>query len=385
MLQLDKTQKQILKAVSDFVKGEFKKEVVDEIIENYAFPEEIWKKACELGLIGMHYPEEYSGQGLGILEQVLVTQFLCRGDSSVGSCLSMAGYGAELILRFGNDAQKEKWLPAVAEGEILSSAAFTEPGLGNDIDRCMTSGEKKDDGFVINGTKSFVLNAGPMTGVYIVLCKTDTDASPAKAFSTILVESDREGIELKDSGSRLGRRLMHIAQVEFKNVRVPLENLVGKENKGLLQVEAFMNEARIASAAQALGMAQGAYDRALAHVKQREQFGKKIIDFQITRQKLAEMATKIEAAKLLTYQAAWQFENDKKAGSRPAAMAKLFGARAAFEVCDEAIQMFGGYGYVQEYEVERFYRDVKMADIFDGVKQTQRTVISDELVKARTI
>ncbi len=385
-LQLDKTHKQIQKAVNDFIKGEFKKEILEDIVESYSFPENIWKKASEIGLIGMHYPEEYSGQGLGVFENVLVTQNLCRGDSSVGSCLSMVGYGAEMILRYGSDDQKAAWLPKIAEGEVLSSTAFTEPGLGNDINQSQTTAVKEGDNYIINGTKTFAMNAGPFAGFYIVLCRTDqNEASADKSLSTILVEADREGIRIKPVGAKLGRRLMHISQIEFNQVTVPAANLIGKENKGIAQVDEFMNEHRINIAAQALGIAQGAYDRALTHVKQREQFGQKIVDFQITRQKLAEMATKIEAAKLLTYQAAWQFENVKRAGKKASAMAKLYATQAAFEVCDEAIQMFGGYGYMQEYEVERFYRDAKMADVFDGTKRTQKTIISNELVKARSI
>lgn len=384
-LQLDKTHKQIQKAVSDFIKGEFKKEILEKIIEQYSFPEDIWKKACELGLIGMHYPEKYSGQGLGIFENVLVAQSLCRGDSSVGSCLVMAGHGAELILRQGSPELKQAWLPKIAQGRILSGTAFTEPGIGNDLDMCCTTARKENDHYIINGTKTFAMNAGPLAGFYLVLCRTDQEAPSDKAFSIILVQADCDGITCKDVGAKLGRRLMDISQVQFDQVKVPLSNLIGPENKGMAILDDFFNETRVIAAAQALGMAQGAFDRALAHVKQREQFGQKIVDFQITRQKIADMATKIEAAKLMTYQAAWQLENIKKPGLKTGAMAKLFAARAAFEVCDEAIQMFGGYGYMQEYEVERFYRDVKMVDLFDGAKVMQKDIIAAELIKGKGI
>lgn len=383
-LQLDKTQKQIQKAVNDFIKGEFKKEVIDSLVESYSFPEDIWKKAGEIGLIGLNFPEEYSGQEMGTIENVLVAESLCRGDSSVGACLSLAGYGAGLILRHGSEAQKATWLPKVAEGKVLSSMALTEPGLGNDLARSTTSAVKQGDQWVINGTKTFVINGGPFSGFYIVLCRTDPDASsPGKAFSTILVAAGHEGTTVADVGGRLGRRLMSVGEVQFNQVHVPIENLIGKENQGLTQVNASLNEHRILAAAQALGIAEGAFDRSLGHVKQREQFGRKLIDFQITRQKIADMATKIEAARLLTYQAAWQFDNNRRPSEKQSAMAKLYACRTAVEVCDEAIQLLGGYGYMQEYEVERFFRDANTADVFDGTQISQKNIIASELVKGR--
>jgi acyl-CoA dehydrogenase len=383
IFQIDKSQKQIQKAVKDFVKGEFKKEVIDGLVENYSFPEGIWKKAGDLGFVGIHFPEQYSGEGLGIFESVLVAEELCRGDSSIGTCLAKAGYGAELILRFGNEAQKEAWLPKVAEGEVLSCGAFTEPGLGNDIVLSETTAVKDGDGWVINGTKTFVTNGGPLSGFYIVLCRTDPNASSMnRSLSTILVEADRDGITAVDVGNKLGGQLMFISKVQFNQVRVPLNNLVGKENGGLAQVAVYLNERRILAAAQSVGTAQGAFDRSLSYVKQREQFGRKIVDFQVTRQKLADMTTKIEAARLLTYQAAWHF--DQGGGNEKlSAMAKLQAARTAVEVCDEAIQLLGGYGYIQEYEVERYFRDAKMADIFDGTQITQKNIIADELINRR--
>lgn len=383
-LKLDKTHKQIIKAVNDFIKGEFKKEILDEIVENYEYPEKIWKKASELGLIGMHYPENLSGQDLGIFENVLVIQGLCRGDSSVGGCLSMAGYGAELLLQSGSKELQEKWVPKIAEGDILSSLAFTEPDLGSDYTRSKTQAQKDGDDYVISGTKTFAVNAGSRAGFYIVLCRTGADDLPAsKALSLFLIENDRPGLSVSDAGARLGRRLMDIGRIELDQVRVPAANLVGKENKGLAALEDFLKLNRVNTAAQAVGIAQGAFDRALSHVKQREQFRKKLIDFPITRQKIADMAMKIDAAQLLTYQAAWQFDNEKKVSFRPSSTAKAFATRAAFEVCEEAIQLFGGYGYMQEYEVERFYRDAKMAELFEGGKTVQKEIIASELVKGR--
>jgi alkylation response protein AidB-like acyl-CoA dehydrogenase len=380
IFQLDKSQIQIQKAVKDFVKGEFKKEFIDKLLENQAFPEEIWKKAGDLGFIGIHYPEKFSGQGLRIIENVLVAEELCRGDSSVGVCLSKAGQGAEFLLHYGSEAQRENWLARIAEARALSCAAITEPGLGNDFFLSQTTAVRDGADWVINGEKSFVVNGGPLAGFYIVLCNTAPEAVDVnQRFSTILVEADREGVAVRDVGHRLGGRLMFIGNVRFHQVRVPFDNLVGREGAGLAQVTAYLCENRILAAAQALGIAQGAFDRSFPYVKKREQFGRKIIDFQVTRQKVAEMATKIEASRLLTYQAAWYFDQNG-INEKLSAMAKLHASRTAVEVCDEAIQLLGGYGYVQEYEVERFFRDAKTADLLDGTQITQKNMIANELL-----
>jgi acyl-CoA dehydrogenase len=383
IFEIDKSRQQIQKAVKDFVKGEFKKEVIEEIVAGNTYPEKIWKKAAELGFIGIHFPEKYAGEGLGSFENVLIAEELCRGDSSVGSCLARAAHGVELLMRFGTESQKEAWLPKVAEGAVLSSGAFTEPGLGNDLAGSQTVARKAGDDWIISGTKSFVMNAGPQAGFYLVVCRTDPEAStPEQGLSIILVESDRPGIRVADVGKKLGCRLMSIAEVRFEDVRVPLGCLVGNENRGFEQLMAFLNESRILSAAQAVGMAQGAFDRCFAHVKQREQFGRKIIDFQVTRHKVADMATQIEAARLLTYQAAWSLDAKKgKVDSKLSAMAKLYACRIAVEACDEAIQLLGGYGYIQEYEVERYFRDAKMLELFDGTRGTQKNAIAADLTR----
>ena len=301
----------------------------------------------------------------------------------MGCCLGRAGCGVELLLRFGSEPQKAAWLPQVAEGSVLCGAALTEPGLGNDIARSQTTAARDGDGWVIDGTKSFVVNAGPRAGCYIVLARTDAGAvEPGRGLSTFLVESDRPGVRVADVGKMLGCRLMAVGEVCFDRVRVPLEHLVGVENRGGDQVAAFSNESRILAAAQALGMAQGAFERSFAYVRQRVQFGTRIIDFQVTRHKVAEMATKIEAARLLTYQAARSFDAGKgSSDARLSAMAKLYAGRTAVEVGDEAIQLLGGYGYIQDYEVERFYRDAKMIELLDGTRGTQRSAIADDLVK----
>jgi acyl-CoA dehydrogenase len=377
---LSREQKEIQKAVREFVKGEFKKEIIEELVEKHEYPEKIWKKAAELGFIGIHFPEKYSGMGLGCLENILVAEELARGDSTVGTCLLIADFASEIILHFGSDEQKEKWLPKVAEGECLSCGAFTEPDHGSDITSVATTAVKDGDDWVINGAKIFITNSGPLAGFYCVLCQTDPDASPLyRGLSLILVEADNPGVSTQDVGKKMGITLSYTAEVVFKDVRVPQTNLIGKHNKGFYQLLEFFDESRILVAAQALGTAQGAFDRALAYVKQREQFGKKIAQFQITQHKLADMATKIETARLIVYKAAWNFDQGQ-IDPKLTSMAKMYAARTAVEVSDEAIQLMGGYGYMQEYEVERFYRDAKITEIYEGTKEIQKNTIAGALL-----
>jgi alkylation response protein AidB-like acyl-CoA dehydrogenase len=267
----------------------------------------------------------------------------------------------------------------VAEGEMLSAGAFTEPDHGSDITFMNTTAVKDGDEWVINGGKTFITNGG-LAGFYNVLCQTDPDASPGyRGQSVILVEADREGLTTADVGQKMGIRMMATAEVTLKDVRVPLSNLVGEENKGFYHVLHFFDESRIQVAAQALGTAQGAYDRALAYVKQRVQFGKKIAQFQVTQHKLADMATKIELARLMTYKAAWNFDQGR-IDPKLTSMAKMYAARTAVEVADEAIQLLGGYGYMTEYEVERFYRDAKITEIYEGTKEIQKNTIASALI-----
>ena len=378
--ELTKSQKEIQKAVRDFVKGEFKKEVIEELENNHEYPVKIWKKAGELGFIGIHYPEEYSGQGFGVMENILVAEELCRGDSTVGACITLADFASEIVLHFGSDEQKKTWLPKVAEGEVLSCGAFTEPDHGSDITRMDTTAVKDGDEWVINGSKIFITNGGPPAGFYCVLCQTDDEIKPThRGMSLILVEADRAGVSTQSVGKKMGIQIMHTAEVTFKDVRVPLANLIGKEGRGFYQVLEFFDESRILIAAQGLGTAQGAFDRALAYVKSREQFGKKIAQFQVTQHKLADMATKIELARLMTYKAAWNFDQGR-IDPKLTSMAKMVAARTAVEVCDEAIQLLGGYGYMAEYEVERFYRDAKITELYEGTKEIQKNTIASSVI-----
>jgi len=304
---------------------------------------------------------------------------LCRNDSTMGAAVALAGFASELLLHYGSEDLKERFLPAVAEGRMLSAGAFTEPDHGSDITSLDTMAVKDGDEWVINGTKIFITNGG-LAGFYNVLCQTDPDADPGyRGMSVILVEGDRPGLTTQDVGDKMGIRMMATTEVNFKDVRVPLSNLVGDENRGFYQVLNFFDESRIQVAAQALGTAQGAFDRALAYIQKREQFGRKISQFQVNQHKIADMATKIELARLITYKAAWNYDQghiDPKLTS----MAKMVAARTAVEVCDEAIQLMGGYGYMAEYEVERFYRDAKITEIYEGTKEIQKNTIAAGLL-----
>jgi len=377
--ELNKTQKDIQKAVRDFVKGEFDKDLALELSKNHEFPKKIWQKAGEIGLIGVHFPEEYSGQGLGSLEDILVIEELCRGDSSIGSAVALSSFASELIVHYGSDEMKEKFLPKVAEAQMLSAGAFTEPDHGSDITFMDTTAVKDGDEWVVNGGKTFITNGG-LAGFYSVMCQTDPDAKPSyRGISLILVEGDREGLSTMDVGDKMGITTMSTTEVILKDVRVPLSNLIGEEGKGFYHVLHFFDESRIQVAAQALGIAQGAYDRALDYVKKREQFGKKIAQFQATQHKLADMITKIELARLITYKAAWNFDQGR-IDPKLTSMAKMYAARTAVEVADEAIQLLGGYGYMTEYEVERFYRDAKITEIYEGTKEIQKNTIASSVI-----
>ncbi len=378
--ELTKEQSDLVKAARDFAKGEFDKDLARELDAKHQYPEKIWKKACDLGMVGLHYPEEYSGQNYGVMENILVAEELCRWDSTIGACIILASFASECVLRFGSDEQKAAWLPKVAEGKCLSCGCFTEPGHGSDITCLDTVAVRDGDDFVINGTKTFITNAGPLAGFYVTLCQTDAACQPPyRGISMILVPADTPGISVQSVGEKMGIRMMYTGEVSYKDVRVPQKNLIGKEGRGFYQVLEFFDESRILIAAQALGTAQGAFDRALAYTKQRVQFGKKLAEFQITQHKLADMATKIEMARLLTYKAAWNYDQGR-IDPKLTSMAKMSAARAAVEVADEAIQLHGGYGYMAEYDVERFYRDAKITEIYEGTKEIQKNTIASSVV-----
>lgn len=375
--ELTKEQKEIQQAAREFAKGEFDKELALELDRKHEYPTSIWKKAAEEGFIGLHYPVEYEGSGYGCLENVLVVEEFCRRDSSIGAALMLADFASECILRFGSDEQKAKYLPTVAGGDAISGGAITEPDHGSDITTMNTTAVRDGDEWVINGVKTFITNAG-IAAFYVVICQTDPEAGH-RGQSMILVPADAPGLETADVGDKMGIRMIPTGELSFKDVRVPAENLVGTEGKGFYQILEFFDESRVETAAQGLGTAQGAFDRALEYVKKREQFGKKIAEFQATQHKLADMATKIELARLITYKAAWNFDQGR-IDPKLTSMAKWYAGRTAVEVADEAIQLHGGYGYMAEYEVERFYRDAKICEIYEGTKEIQKHTIAGAVI-----
>lgn len=376
---LNKEQEAIRTAARDFAKGEFEREIALEHERNHSFPREVWKKACELGFIGIHFPEEYGGQEYGILENALVVEEFCRQDSGIGIALTLADFASEIILRCGNEEQKAKYLTPLTEGKMISCGGFTEPDHGSDITLMNTTAVRDGDDWVINGTKTFITNG--TIGDYVnLLCQTDPEASPTyRGQSVILVERGTPGFTDADVGEKMGIKMTSTGELSFNDVRVPASNLIGEENRGFYQVLEFFDESRIEIAAQALGIAQGAFDRALAYTKERKQFGKKLAQFQATQHKLADMATKIETARLLVYMAAWNYDQGR-IDPKLTSMAKMYAARTAVEVADEAIQLHGGYGYMLEYDVERFYRDAKIMEIYEGTREIQKNTIASALL-----
>ena len=375
--ELNKAQKDIQKAARQFAKGEFDKELAMELEEKHEFPTAIWKKAAEEGFIGLHYPEEYGGSGFGVIENTLVVEEFCRRDSGIGAALMTVDFSSENVLRYGTHEQKERYLIPVAEGAAISAGAITEPEHGSDITQMATTAVRDGDEWVINGVKTFITNAG-LADYYVVICQTDPEAGH-RGQSMIMVEKDVEGIAFSSIGQKMGIRMIPTGEVTFKDARVPATNLLGEENRGFYQILGFFDESRIETAAQALGTAQGAFDRALEYVKGREQFGRKIAQFQATKHKLAEMATKLELSRLITYKAAWAADQGKP-DTKITSMAKYYAGRSAVEVTDEAIQLLGGYGYMTEFEVERFYRDVRITEIYEGTREIQKNIIAGAVI-----
>jgi len=377
--QLSREQIEIQKAAREFAEGEFDRDVALEHEKSHTFPSGIWKKACELGFTGIHYPESYGGQEYGILENILVVEEFCRQDSGIGIALTLADFASDIILRFGSEEQKKRYLLPITRGEAISCGGFTEPDHGSDITFLNTSARKEGDEYVINGVKTFITN-GTIGNFVLLLCQTDPEAEPTyRGQSIIIVETDSPGFTAVDLGEKMGLKMSPTGELSFNDVRVPASSLVGKENRGFYQTLEFFDESRIEIAAQALGIAQGAFDRAFAYTKERRQFGKKLAQFQATQHKLADMATRIETARLLVYKAAWNYDQGR-IDPKLTSMAKMYAGRVAVEVADEAIQLLGGYGYMLEYEVERFYRDARIMEIYEGTREIQKNTIASALL-----
>jgi alkylation response protein AidB-like acyl-CoA dehydrogenase len=375
---LSDDQKNIVEAARKFATKEFP-QVARECDRDEKFPRELWAKAGELGFMGIFISPEYGGLGLGILEHAMVMEEFWRVDPGVGNIL-LAVFGAEILGAFGTAEQKQKYLPAVAEGKAIMGCAITEPNAGSDIFGVKTRAVKTENGYRINGTKQFITN-GSIADFLVVFCLTDPDAEPTKQFSFIMVERDRKGFTSSKLTGKMGIRASDTAELSFNEVEVPAENLVGgKEGQGFRQVMHLFNLNRIVAAAQGVGVAQGALDKAIAYVKERSQFGSPLASFQGLQFKLAEMAADIESARLLYHKAAWSVDNgtiDRKLIS----IAKLLAGKTAVRVTDEALQLHGGYGYMAEYDVERFYRDAKIVEIYEGTKEIEKITIARELLR----
>lgn len=344
--------------------------------EKYAL--DVLQKACKAGLVGAAIPEEYGGAGLGFLEHAIITEQFARIDLGLCLCVTSSVFGSEHILLFGTEEQKKKYLPPLVRGEAISAGAFTEPDAGTDVAATRTRAIKDGDDYVINGNKMFITN-GTICDFMCVLCVTDTKSEVRhKRHSIILVETDRPGITANKIRGKLGVRASDTAEIAFEDVRVPQANLIGQEGQGFYQLMEFFDATRTAVAAQGVGLAQGALDKTLKYVQERKTFGRPLASNQGIQFQLAEMATKIELARTLTYKAAWLVDQGR---TDPAlnAMAKYFAGEMAVWVCDKALQLHGGYGYIDEYDVQRFYRDAKILEIYEGAKEAEKMTIARRL------
>lgn len=379
--ELNEEQKEIKKAVREFSEKEFAPELALELDEKEEFPIELYKKAAKLGFTSLRIPEEYDGQGYGLLEDSIAVEEMCRVDPGLGAAMSLGILMVpDILLRHGTEEQKRKYIPPLARGEAICAAAVTEPEHGSDMRRMDTKAVKDGDEWIINGDKQFTTNA-PIADVFVVLCQTDPNATPSyRGQSTFLIEKGTSGLEATKLHGKMGIRPCVTGSVSLNDVRVPEKNLVGELNKGFYYALELFDGTRITVAAQAVGMAQGAFERAFQYAKNRKQFDSPIIKFQGVSFKLAGMAIKIEAARMLTYKAAWIYDRGEPV-SMATSMAKDFAGRVAMEVTDEAIQIHGGYGYLADYHVERFHRCAKITEIYEGTSEIQKQIIINRLMK----
>jgi alkylation response protein AidB-like acyl-CoA dehydrogenase len=368
--QLTDEQKDIQKAAKEFAQGEFDPDLALELDQAGKFPESIWKKAAQLGFVGIHYPEEIGGQGLGLFENLLVIEAFCTVDSGIGSALSTVDLGSEVILKFGSNEQKEQFLTPLTKGERRLGIAFAESEDSGDLTVISTTAERKVDGnYTIHGKKSYVINAS-LADFFVTLCK-----EPKEGWITLIVEREKEGIEVHPV-DKMGLRMIPFGDLLFKKVSVPLGNRVGREGEGLTHVDHCYQARALKSVAQALGTAQGAFDRALQHAKQREQFGRKLSQFQAIRHKLADMAASIEVARCLAYKSAAGFSQGN--GDRNfLSITQLEVERRLVAIVDEALQIFGGYGYIAEQAIEHYYRDAWAIGVDLGTEEEQKDAIAE--------
>jgi alkylation response protein AidB-like acyl-CoA dehydrogenase len=376
--ELSDEQKQLKKTLHEFGEEEIKPVATEYDVEE-RYPYDVMEKAAKNGLLGAGIPLEFGGAGYDTLDISIMIEELFAADPGIGFCLTASAFGSEAIVEFGTDEQKEKYLPPIAEGEIVMGAAISEPDTGSDVSSVSTSAELSNGEWVINGNKMWISN-GTVGDYFVVLCQTDPEAEGRyNGFSQILIEADRAGFSADKISGKLGIRASDTAELMFDDVHVPEENLIGTRGMGFLQVMQFFDETRTGVAAQAVGIARGAAERALEYSQQREQFGQPIGNFQAVQHKLAEMFTNIEAARNLTYKSAWSVSNKDEQLTQLASMAKEYASRVAVDVANEAVQIHGGSGYVNDFDVERFYRDAKITQIYEGTTEIQKNIIAREL------
>lgn len=377
--QLTEEQEMLRKMVRDFTKKEVEPTAAERD-EEERFDREIFNKMAELGLTGIPWPEEYGGIGSDYVSYVIAVEELSRLCASTGVTLSAhISLCSWPIFTYGNEEQKKNFLTRLATGEALGAYALSEPGAGSDVAGMRTSAKKDGDDYILNGSKVWITNGG-VADIYLVFAKTDADAKH-KGISAFIVEKGTEGFSFGKKEKKLGIRSSPTTELIFENCRVPKENMLGAEGEGFKIAMSTLDGGRNGIAAQALGIGQGALDAAVDYAKEREQFGKPIANNQGISFKLADMATDIEAARLLTYQAAWLESNGLPYGKQ-SAMSKLFAGDAAMRITVEAVQVFGGYGYTKDYPVERYMRDAKITQIYEGTNEIQRLVIGRMLTKA---
>ncbi|WP_404405419.1 acyl-CoA dehydrogenase [Jeotgalibacillus malaysiensis] len=376
--KLTEEHEMIRKMVRDFAEKDVAPTAAERD-EEERFDREIFDKMAELGLTGIPWPEEYGGIGSDYLAYVIAVEELSRVCASTGVTLSAhLSLASWPIFKFGTEEQKKHYLTKLAQGEMLGAYGLSEPGAGSDVSSMKTKAVKNGDHYVLNGSKVWITNGGAAE-LYIIFAVTDAEAG-TRGMSAFIVEKGWEGFSIGKKEKKLGIRSSPTTELIFDNVKVPAENLLGKEGEGFKIAMMTLDGGRNGIAAQAVGIAQGALDASVEYAKGREQFGKSILANQGVSFKIADMATSIEASRLLTYQAAW-LESEGLPYGKESAMSKLMAGDTAMKVTVEAVQVFGGYGYTKDYPVERYMRDAKITQIYEGTQEIQRLVIGRMVTK----
>jgi len=350
-----------------------------EMDEEGKTPQELIDECAELGYFGFTVPEEYGGLGMSATAFMGVLEEICSASAGFGIMLSVHNsLTCEIIKLYGSEQLKKKYLPVMASGEKIGAYCITEPDAGTDVASIKTTAVLKGDHYVLNGTKSFVTNAG-FAGVFIVFAKTDPEAKH-KGMSTFVIDAGSPGLTIGQPEKKCGIKASDTREINLNDVKVPKENMIGNPGDGFKMCVGILNSGRIGVSFQAIGIAQAALNEAIKYSKERVQFGQPISNFQAIQWKLAEMATRIDAGRLLAYRAA-QLKDQGKPCHRESSMSKLFCSQMANYVCNEAVQTHGGYGYIKEYPVERYFRDARVTELYEGTSEAQRMVIARDLLK----